>query len=134
MFWANLQVSSISRTTSSSLHQVGVPNCPTWCSSQASKSLTVGLVTGSFLSVTASCPQAWGRLPIYAGVLGYGWGNRPVCLGDVFDGSLGFRTLPDLPIALGNGPGVDFWNAPSSDYWTTSCTGYCSSCRYVTFP
>ena len=41
-----------------------------------------------------------------------------VGLGDVFDGSLGFQTLPDLPITLGNGPGVDFWNAPSSDYWS----------------
>ena len=75
-----------------------------------------------------------GSLPIYVGVLGYGWGNGPIHLGDVFDGSLGFWTLPDLPITLGNGPGIDFWNAPSSDYWTTSCTSYCSSRGYMTFP
>ena len=66
-------------------------------------------------------PQACGSLPVYAGVLGYGWGNRPICLGDVFDGNLGFGTLPNLLIALGNGPGIDFWNVPSSDYWTMSC-------------
>ena len=67
------------------------------------------------------CPQACGSLPVYVGVLGYAWGNGPICLGDVSDGNLGFRTLPDLPIALGNGPGVDFLNALSSDYWTASC-------------
>ena len=66
----------------------------------------------------------------FLGMLG---GNRPICLGDVSDGNLGFQTLPDLPITLGNGPGVDFLKALSSDYWTASCTSYHSGHGYVTF-
>ena len=63
----------------------------------------------SFLSLHPH-PQVCGSLPVYAGVLGYGRGNGPICLGDVFDGDLGFGALPNLPIALGNGPGINFWN------------------------
>ena len=102
-----MQVSLISGTASSSLHQEGVPNCPTLVA--LARPLNPQWLAWSQVPFSLSlhpCPQACGSLPIYAGVLGCAWGNGPIHLGDVSDGDLGFWTLPDLLIALGNRPGV----------------------------
>ena len=116
----------MSGTASSSLHQVGVPNCPTWCSSQVSKSSVVSLTVTGSLTVVVSSPSGVQKLTIYVEGFGYGQGNRPSLLGNAFASGWGLRTLPNFPPAVGNGPYVDSWNAFFAGCQATSC----GSCRF----
>ena len=127
----------MSGTASSSLHQVGVPNSPVWCSSQVSKSSVVGLtVTGSLTVVVSlpsgmwklthlcgvvSSPSGVQKLTVYVEGFGYGQGNGPFHLGNAFASGWGLRILPDFPPTVKNGPYVDSWNAFFAGCQTTSC-------------
>ena len=59
----------MSGMASSSLHQVGVPNCPVWCSSQVSKSSAVGLTVTGSLTVVVSSPSGMQKLTCLCGRL-----------------------------------------------------------------
>ena len=149
-FLANLQGSSMSGMSSSSLHQVGVPNCPTWCSSQVLKSSAVGLtVTGFFnccrvltLRHLETHLSMWSHVlalrcaethPVYVEGFGYDQGNGPSHLGNAFASGRGLGTLPNFPPTVRNRPYIDSWNAFFAGCQATSCGSRPFDYGYVIF-